>query len=73
MKKTPNINIQSFFHFTFYTCVIQETGQTEAQVPQSIHIDSSICLFPSSTSEIHDTGHEASQAPHAIQTSLSIL
>ena len=48
--------------YNYYTYDMQDTGQTEAHEPQSIHSFSFI--FPSSTSDIHVTGHTASQAPH---------
>jgi hypothetical protein len=44
-------------------------GQTEAQVPQSVHLSGSIQRIPF-FSEMASTGHSGSQAPQLTQASL---
>lgn len=47
------------------------TGQTSAQLPHSVQTAGSMTYLPS-PSEIADTGHSASHAPHAMQSSLIV-
>ena len=57
--------------YVSYSGSIASTGQTEAQVPQSMQVSASIS-YASSPAEIASTGHSPAQVPHEIHVSDSI-
>jgi len=57
-----------FLRFVFYSGFGAPTGQTLAQLPQSMHASASI-TYLSSPSLIASTGHSAAQAPQLMHSS----
>jgi hypothetical protein len=55
--------------FKPYASVGAPTGQVSAQAPHDVHFFWSITYFPL-PSEMHDTGHSASQAAQEMHSSL---
>jgi hypothetical protein len=71
-KKGKGFSLASFFHgLSLYSAAIASTGQTPAQVPQSVHFSGSI-QRRLSFSEIASTGHSLSQEPQLIHSSLTL-
>jgi hypothetical protein len=71
-KKGKGLSLASFFHgLSLYSAAIASTGQTPAQVPQSVHFAGSI-QRRLSFSEIASTGHSLSQEPQLIHSSLTL-
>ena len=70
------MHLHKLIHFIYYcgfsadySACGASTGQTLAQLPQSMHTSASITYLPS-PSLMQETGHSAAQAPQLMQSSL---